>query len=145
MLDILAKIYDEGGSLVGVKYTLFEGNPLFITAIELRFESVSAVFRAVADDDTLAVSLGPLEPEADETLIEVGNSALWSACMGFGVCWAWQLTNQQGYTDGARLEFSAPGEESRAIVELVVVASEIQLFMAVSAAQPNNATQPTAK
>jgi hypothetical protein len=32
----------------------------------------------------------------------------------------WRLTNQQGYTDGVRLEFSVPGEESRVTVELLV-------------------------
>lgn len=131
MLDTLAKIYDDGGRLVGVTYTLFEGDPKFITAVGLRFEAVSAVFRAVTDDDTLAVSLGTLTPEPSETLIESGNSAPWSACMGFGICWAWRLTNQQGYSDGVRLEFSEPGEVSRAVVELIVAASAIELFMSV--------------
>lgn len=55
MLDTLAQIYDEGGQLVGVRHALFQGDPQFITAVELRFESVSAVFRAIADDDTLTV------------------------------------------------------------------------------------------
>jgi hypothetical protein len=86
MLDTLAKIYDDGGRLVGVSYTLFDGDPRFVTAIGLRFETMSAVFRAVADDDTLAVSLDPLVPEADETLVEASNSAPWSACIGSGVC-----------------------------------------------------------
>lgn len=131
MLDTLAKIYDDSGRLVGVTYTLFEGDPKFITAVGLRFEAVSAVFRAVTDDDTLAVSLGTLTPEPSETLIESGNSAPWSACMGFGICWAWRLTNQQGYSDGVRLEFSEPGEVSRAVVELIVAASAIELFMSV--------------
>jgi len=138
MLDNLAKIYDDGGRLVGVRYALFEGDPKFITAVELRFESVSAVFRAVADDDTLAVSIGPLNPEPDETLVEAGNSAPWAECLGLGLCWAWRLTNQQGYTDGARLEFSVPGEESRAIVEFIVAAAAINIFMAALAARPNN-------
>lgn len=82
----------------------------------------------------LAVSLGTLTPEPSETLIESGNSAPWSACMGFGICWAWRLTNQQGYSDGVRLEFSEPGEVSRAVVELIVAASAIELFMSVPSA-----------
>jgi hypothetical protein len=131
MLDTLAKIYDDGGRLVSVTFTLFDGDPRFVTAIGLRFESLSAVFRAVPDDDTLAVSLGPLEPDPDETLIEVVNSTPWSACIGLGICWAWRLTNQQGYSDGVRLEFSEPGEESGATVELVVVASAIHVFVVV--------------
>ena len=61
MLDTLAKIYDDGGRLIGVSQTLFEGDARFVTAFGLRFESVSAIFRAFPDDDTLAVSLGLLE------------------------------------------------------------------------------------
>ena len=134
MLDTLAKIYDDGGPLVSVAYALFEGDPRFITAVGLRFESVSAVFRAVPDDDTLAAGLGPLEPEPDEVLVEAGDRGPWPACVGLGVCWAWRLTNQQGYTDGVRLGFSPPGEMSRAVVELIVAASAIQTFSSVPCA-----------
>ncbi len=87
--------------------------------------------------DTLAVNLGTLKQDPDETLVEAGSSSPWSECIGLGICWAWQLTNQQGYSDGARLEFSEPGEESRVVVELIVVASAIKLFVAVAAAQLN--------
>jgi uncharacterized protein DUF6334 len=135
MLDILAEIYDNGGRLVRVRYALFDGGPRFVTAVELKFESRSAVFRAVADDDTLAESLGELKLEPYETLVEVNDSEQWSNCIGCGVCWAWQLTNQQGYLDGVRLEFSEPGEVGRAVIELIVVASSIQLF---TAARPDN-------
>jgi Family of unknown function (DUF6334) len=134
MLDTLAKICDDGGPLVGVSYTLFESDPRFITAVGLRFESLSAVLRAVPDDDTLAVSLGLLAPEPGETLIDAAASGPWPACMGLGVCWAWCLTNQQGYSDGLRLEFSEPGRVSSAVVEVVVAASAMHVFVAVPGA-----------
>ena len=129
MLEALAKISEEGGSLVGVDSASFEGDPSFITALVLRFESVTAVFRAVPDDDTLSVTLSPFVVETDETLADAGSSPPWSTCLGLGVCWAWRLTNQQGYSDGVRLEFSVPGEESLATVELVVSASAIYVFV----------------
>jgi uncharacterized protein DUF6334 len=131
MLDILAKICDDGGPLVGVSCTLFEGDPQFITAVGLQFESLSAVLRAVPDDDTLTVSLGMLAPEPGETLIDAADSGPWPVCMGLCVCWAWCLTNQQGYSDGVRLEFSEPGRVSRAVVEFVVAASAIYVLVAV--------------
>ena len=131
MLDTLAKIYDDGGRLVGVTHALFEGGPRFVTAIGLRFESSSAVFRAVAHDDTLAASLGPLIPTPDDMLIEAGGSAPWSGCVGLSICWGWQMTNHQGYADGVRLEFGERGQEPRAVVELIVAASAIQMYMAV--------------
>jgi len=135
MLDTLAKIYDGGGRLVGVSYTLFEGDPQFITAVELRFESLTAALRAVPDDDTLAVSLGTLEQRPGETLIEASDYGPWSACIGLSICWAWCLTNQQGYSDGVRLEFSERGGVSIAVVEFVVAASTIHLFVAVPSAR----------
>ena len=134
MLDVLAKIYDDGGRLLGVSQVLFERDPRFVTAVSLRFESVSAIFRAVPDDDALAVSLGTLVPEPSETLIDTSSAVPWLACVGFSICWAWRLTNQQGYSDGVRLEFSERGKESRAVVELVVAASAIQVFVAMPSA-----------
>ena len=134
MLDKLAELYDIGGPLVSVECALFEGNPNCVTAVLLRFDSVSTVFRAVADDDTLTITLGPLVPAMGERLLNVGSYPPWSRCIGLGVAWAWQLTNQQGYSDGVRLEFSEPGEEFRAVIELIVVASAIQIFAVLPAA-----------
>ena len=135
MLDSLAKIYDDGGLLLSVQCTLFEGDPNFVTAILLRFESLSAVFRAVPDDDTLDVTFGSLNSDPEETLIEIATTHPWSACIGSGVRWLWRLTNQQGYSDGVRLEFGNPNEgASRAVVEFVVVASAIQTSVVVASA-----------
>lgn len=130
MLDVLAKINEGGGGLIGVAYTLFDGDTQFVTGVGLRFESACATFRADADDDTLSANLEPLLPNPDETLIDVGNSAPWSDCSGLGVSWAWQLTNQQGYSDGVRLEFSEPGQAFRTVLEMVVSASAIQVYVA---------------
>lgn len=151
MLDTLASVFNDGGRLVGVSCALFVGAPSdhpFVTAIALRFEHLTAVFRAVPADDTLAASLGPLPLEADEEVVDLDGEPPWSSCLGLGICWGWRLTNQQGYTDGVRLEFSAPGEASPAIVELVAIASGIQVFEArrhrhaESGAAPDQAAKP---
>jgi hypothetical protein len=133
MLDTLAQACNDGGQLVGATCALFDGDPAFITAIALQFEHLSVVFRAVSDDDTLAASVGALAAEPEEEIADLSTQRPWSACRGLGVCWGWQLTNQQGYTDGVRLEFSAPGEASHTIVELVVIASGFQVFEVVAA------------
>ena len=130
MLDTLTKIVYESGPLVSVASLRFEDDANFVTAVGLRFGSISAVFRAVDADDTLAVSLGTLVSSENETLIESTHSAPWSACMGLGLRWAWRLTNQQGYPDGVRLEFGDPDRPSGLIVELTVAASAIQILVA---------------
>ena len=129
MLETLAKIYDGGGLLVNVTCTLFEGDQKFVTAIGLRFESISAVFRADADKDTLVASLGSLTPGSDETLVDITDLSPWRTCIGAGASWLWQLTNQQGYADGVRFEFANPDEPSRAVVELLVAASAIRTLI----------------
>jgi len=138
MLEILAEIFDNGGKFVGVTYALFEGDPRFITAVGLQFESLSATFRAVPDDDTIATSLASLSPEPQEILFTATTSELWQKCIGARICWAWQLTNQQGYSDGVRLMFSKRGGESVATVELVVAASAIELNLVLQLSPTSN-------
>jgi hypothetical protein len=129
MLDVLTRICDEGGLLVSVEYLLFENNPRIVTRMVLRFASISVVCRAVEADDTLALALGSLIPGDDETIVDVSSAAPWSACGGSDVRWAWSLTNQQGYSDGARLEFVNGAKSSKTVVEMIVVASAIQTFV----------------
>lgn len=136
MLDTLGRICDEGGRLVGVSYAVLGGEHPFVTAVALRFETLTAVFRAVPDDDTLTASVGPLVAEPDEVTEDAGGSPPWAGSVGLGVRWGWRLTNQQGYTDGVRLEFTAADESSRAVAELVTVASGIQVFAAVNSEAP---------
>jgi hypothetical protein len=87
MLDVLAKIYDESGAFLGAEYTLFDGDQRFITAVGLRFATICPVFRAMPDDDSLAVTVGRLEPDPHETLIDTTHFAPWAACVGYGIRW----------------------------------------------------------
>ena len=128
MLETLAQIHDVGGDLENITCTLFEGRQEFVTAIGLRFESISVVFRANPDDDTLVASIDSLTPAANETLVDITHSSLWGTCVGANACWLWWLTNHQGYVDGVRLEFGAD-DQSNTIVELLVVASAIKTLV----------------
>ena len=127
MLEELRRICYEGGRLVGVEYALFEESDHFVTAIALHFECFSAVFRAIEADDTIAVTVGPLALESDEIVKSATDLDSWPTGIGLSVQWAWVLTNQQGYSDGVRLEFHSMNEPTF-IVELIVTASAIRLF-----------------
>src|SRR4051812_27984976 len=108
MIEELGRIFDDSGLLTGVDHVLFEGDPHFVTAVVLRFEQLTAVFRAVADDDTLTVTVGAFQPGSEEVIRAASLAPAWGNCLRRSVSWAWQLTNQQGYTDGVRLEFGQP-------------------------------------
>ena len=77
MFEALAKICNLGGPLVEVTYSLFEGDVRSLTAVALKFESVSAVFRALEDDDTLAVTLGPPIGTEWEAYVDATKSDPW--------------------------------------------------------------------
>jgi hypothetical protein len=131
MIEELGRIYNDGGLLEGVDHVLFGGDSRSLTAIVLRFETLTAVLRAVAEDDTLAVTIGLFQPRPQEVIRAASLSKAWVNCLRRSISWAWQLTNQQGYTDGLRLEFGTPDAKQQPItVELIVVASDIQLFHA---------------
>ena len=131
-LSVLGEIFDKASHLTGVTYSLFEGDPKFITAVELKFESFSVVLRAIADDDTISVEIDTLKPSSEEPLVDVGNSAPWLECLGSGISWAWSLTNQQGYQDGVRFEFNNGSAEMHGVsITLIVVASAIVLYTSV--------------
>jgi Family of unknown function (DUF6334) len=129
MLTELQRAYEDGGALVRARLALYDGDRGYVTAVVLHFEALTLVLAAVPEDDTLAVRIGPFEPDDTDEVIDVSGEVPWSACVGQTVSWAWQFTNQQGYTDGARFEFA-----SGAAVELVVIGSQIDVFVPVRAA-----------
>lgn len=132
MLDTLKRVCDDGGQLVNVIGSQFISDEklLWITAVALQFEKLTAVFRIDPADDALTESIGIPKAEPDERFIALSHLPPWESCIGKGVRSGWQLTNQQGYADGVRLEFGNPDEPSSRVVELIGIASRIQLFAA---------------
>jgi hypothetical protein len=126
MLESLAKICNDYGQLVGVKYALLEGVSHQISAILMQFEAATATFRVISDDDTIEIYLNSKLPNSEEILVDMSTATPWEYLIGSGIFWAWQLTNQQGYVDGIRLEFGKPN--STTIIEFIVVASTIKVF-----------------
>ena len=70
MLDVLRRMVDDAGKLIGVRYALVGGDQRWIAAVGLQFESLSVVLRAVSEDDTVSVSQGPLRPDEDESIVD---------------------------------------------------------------------------
>lgn len=78
----------------------------------------------------MIATIGPLVATPEETLVDVSATPPWSACIGLGARWLWELTNQQGYTDGLRFEFGEANKPFEVVVELIVLACEIEIFVA---------------
>jgi hypothetical protein len=131
VIESLRKIFDEGGRLVTVENALFQGDKNFITAVCLKFEGLTAVFKAMPDDDTLEVTIGQFEVGGDEEIVSASANHPWADLIGGQVCWGWVLTNHQGYTDGVRLEFRDEPLQTLGIVEMIVAASMIHISTVV--------------
>ncbi|MGA2064899.1 MAG: DUF6334 family protein [Thermoguttaceae bacterium] len=129
--EALARIRDDGGPLRALRYVLFDGSPTFVVGVILEFDTLTATILAEPNYDEILVRLTPYEPGPDERVVTGGSKSPWHGAFGLGVRWAWQMTNQQGYTDGLRFEFGDPDDSERSrTVELLVVASQIKLFVA---------------
>jgi glycosyltransferase involved in cell wall biosynthesis len=128
LIESLQRICDHGQRLVSVDLALFQGDRQFVTAVCLKFEFLTAVFKAMPDYDTLAVKIAEFEVDKDEEVVSATASHPWATLIGGKVVWGWRLTNQQGYTDGVRLEFIEPGKlQTRGIIDMVVGASMIEI------------------
>jgi hypothetical protein len=120
----------EGGRLVGVDLFCFENDPKFVTAVRFRFDTATVTFLTVADDDTVTAVHGPVSLEENGGWVDVSREAIWVGCIGREVDWTWCMTNHRGFTDAVRIEFGPPDALGSRIVELVVVASGFEMFVA---------------
>lgn len=137
--DALTRIHDDAGPLRAVRYVQDENLPTFPVGVILEFEILSATILAEPNYDEILVRLTPYEPKSGEKVVAVGTEDPWLEMYGLSVLWTWRMTNQQGYTDGLRLEFGDPDDNHKSrTVEMVVAASSIKLF----AVGPTTADMP---
>ena len=120
--EALRKIVYDGGCLLEVEERRFESATGFVTTIRLVFEKLRAHVIAMPDDDTVAIRFDPLPDDHDSVAVPSTQREPWIRVRGCDCTWAWLLTNQQGYTDGLRLEFRT--DSGSHVVEMIVAASQ---------------------
>lgn len=81
--------------------------PVRYDEYEFAFERGKMVVTAIAEDDTISLSLdGATLPHA----FDLSRVAPWDRLVGCDIRWVWLLTNDRGYTDGFQIELGRPGE-----------------------------------
>ncbi|MGE8224919.1 MAG: DUF6334 family protein [Stenotrophomonas sp.] len=123
MIQLIRQACNDGGKLEQVLESSFQPHSRLIDGLELRFETLTLCITAVAEDDTVALSLGSLDRQS----LKSSNRFL-SQCLGKSLQWAWLTTNQQGYTDGIRLEFQDQSGAAAVILDIVVAASVLNFY-----------------
>ena|SRR5690606_12146993 len=125
MIHLLQQVCSGGGKLRRVRTLPLSPDSPLACALELQFDSGVLSILAVEEDDTVALS----QSELDGSL-GVHTNPIWSRCIDKPLQWAWLMTNQQGYTDGVRLEFNDLESPEPVVVDLVVAASSINIYLA---------------
>ena len=85
-----------------------------LAALVLQFAEADLVVEATADDEVVlrVEEQGSLQHWSSDDAAPHDASAKphWSVLIGTDCPWRWQLTNQQGYSDGAQVEFTRGAE-----------------------------------
>lgn len=130
--DQIGILYDKTEKLVGVRYSIFDAGldgRDWIDAIEMQLESTIATIYVEPDFDTLRLELSEMRVGADCYSSITTFTTPWSNIIGKCLSWIWLLTNQQGYEDGMRFQFSANEGETPQIITLIGIASSIKIYL----------------
>ena len=130
--DQIGSLCDKAENLIGVRYSVFDAGSDgkdWIEAIEMQFENAVATIYVESDFDTLRLDLSEMKVGSDCYIKVATSTEPWNKAVGKSLFWIWLLTNQQGYEDGLRFEFSAKENEAPMIITLIGIASSIQLYI----------------
>ncbi|HLO49183.1 MAG TPA: DUF6334 family protein, partial [Kamptonema sp.] len=127
-LNLLREMAYEAGELKEVKYLFWMECPYRPEAVVLSFRNRVFTIQAIADDDTIAVTSEPLTISEEQKFVSITQSPPWSRAIGRAIRWVWNLKNQQEYPDGVQLSFANPDSEEEIIIQLVTVASFLNIY-----------------
>ncbi len=110
-----------------------------IVKVAIVFSSSTLTISAdgFADEIRLAVSdtsAADLSSGTDES-----SSYPWDLALGRELSSGWSLTNQQGYEDGVRFEFSSLHRQPRTVIEMIVAASALEVYHSAHSSSPKQA------
>ncbi|VUD69420.1 hypothetical protein TDB9533_04789 [Thalassocella blandensis] len=117
----LSDLVENSGKLISVKGYCFVDLPYELAAMDLKFERCNCFIRINEETDEINVC----SHFEGEGLLESNINVLVSKYIGLELLWAWGLVNNQGYSDGLRLQF----KNIETAIEFVVEASSIKQFL----------------
>ncbi|WP_237064668.1 DUF6334 family protein [Microbulbifer guangxiensis] len=122
-------ICNEFGSLKDVIGHFIEGDGItnMLISLELIFENGRIFHEAIPETDEIAIKSMP--PEDACIAVSVKDMEPWSFALEREVLWVWDLYNQGRYVDGRQYSFCNTVAEGEVIVQLMVVASQIVIYI----------------
>ena len=117
----LCELVEDAGPLQKVESFCFPDLTGDLTCLKMVFRSLCCFVCVLKDTDE--VLLSDKFPSGSQ-FMPVETSPVWERFIGLELLWAWTFTNNQGYSDGLRLEFRSSGT----IIEFVSIASTLKTF-----------------
>jgi len=116
-----------------------EGDPASVGrffAFEFEFAEAVLVVEAEPQFDQLIIHVEDASgkllcsqfPDGDCLRVDMSSKSWWPEIGGASTGWRWVLNNQQGYQDGAQLEFHVAGVR-RAVIQFVTWASSLRVYL----------------
>ncbi|WP_299947565.1 DUF6334 family protein [uncultured Microbulbifer sp.] len=115
----LSDLVEGAGKLESVEPFSYPKITEDIQVIRLNFHSMNCDIYAIEETDEIRLQ----ESMAVEGMVVNKRSTVFQVCVGSELLWAWDMTNNQGFSDALKFEF-----KNGVSVELVVVASSIKQF-----------------
>ena len=124
MIDnaLLKAAVDSFGSIIRVEVD--DPNPPTLSLVKVSLDMGSVVVKAIADDDSIAVSANA--PQGIDTY-DVSHVPPWHRLIGAHILWVWTLENHQGYVDG--IQFFVRADVGDSCVQLVAIASSLKPYV----------------
>jgi len=126
--ELLREAAHRNSPVIRVEYFIDSDLPRRPVAIGISFRDGALYVLAQGDDDSINIADSiPKELRRDLTVIDVSYSNSWRRVIEAKLIWGWLLTNHQGYTDGAQLEFRGESSGDTSCVQVLVIASTLEV------------------
>ncbi|MEV6301156.1 DUF6334 family protein [Actinoplanes sp. NPDC051861] len=123
-LPSLGEVADTFGAVRQI--LVDDTNPALLSALVLVFEHGTLAVEAVADDDTVEVSLHSSPESVGE---DVSGEPPWSLLVGGTPLWLWSMINQHGFRDGLQIMARRGGVDVG--FQLMVIAGSLKPFLVI--------------
>jgi hypothetical protein len=137
MKQLMKSMVDESGQLMGVECFYYTDLPTDIGFIKLAFQQ-NHYFVVATEDDSLEVTdnVANLFEPNDFKCVDMSDRSPWQSAIGKQVRWIWTMVNQQGYLDGLQFEFANDISQKPVVLQLIAIASGIDIYKRISLSQP---------
>ena len=125
----MEKQFMELGKIAEVKGLFHKELPRELAAVDFEFERGHLLISVDENDDSIVLTTytGNFPLNIDEYHIRPFlKDDMMQEIKEKRIQWIWELTNQQGYTDGIQLEFTHSRQERLLTIQFIAIASRLE-------------------